>query len=336
MVHAVETMAFAHEVPWHGLGVNVAETVTIEEMQVAAGLNWEVHKRPLKVSIADAKVKGTDDEFVPRWDSAVDVPDQFALVRDTDHRVYDVVGSRWNPAQPKQVLEFFRGFVEAGGATLETAGSLHGGRVIWALADLKSSYRVGGSKDVVKNYLLLADSYQQGKSRIARLTPTRVVCANTMAMALSGTAQLEKRWSHAIEFDPEKAAESLGLVRDNAEQIAKDFNAIKKLKMNDLDVMTVLAPVYQDAPEDEAYPTFAQKLLKDSDLVAPVLEKVMIAYKDAPGADPGTGWGVLNAATYYADHVARRDQNGRLSSAWMGKEARRKEKVFATLRDMAS
>jgi phage/plasmid-like protein (TIGR03299 family) len=334
MAHQVETMAFAHETPWHGLGVNVAETVTIEEMQVAAGLNWEVHKRPLRVSLGDNK----DD--TPFWGNAADVKDSFALMRSTDHKVFDIVGSRWQVPQPAAILKFFKEFVEAGNATLETAGSLRGGKVIWALADLKKNFKLGGSKDVIKNYLLLASPYEQGKATIARLTPTRVVCANTMAMAMSGTAQLEKRWSHATEFDPEAAAESLELVRDNVSEFERNAKLLKKLNLTDKEVMNILAPVYQPKgvtidEEELAYPAAAAKLIELPELITPTLEKVLVAYKEAPGADPGNGWGCLQAATFYADHVARRDADSRLSSAWMGKEARRKTAVFNKLVEMA-
>lgn len=322
MSHQVETMAFAHQTPWHGLGVNVAETVTVEEMQVAAGLNWNVELAPLTAHVGDKDVP---------------VKDNFALVRSTDHAVFDVVGSRWNVPQPADILGFFKGFVEAGGATLETAGSLKGGKVIWALADLKSNFTLKGTKDKIKNYLLLASPYQQGKATIARVTPTRVVCANTMAMAMSGTASLEKRWTHSTEFDPEAAAESLELVRDNAFELNKNFNLLKSLRMTDKEVMSILAPVYQPngAGDVKEYPEAAAKLFELPELITPTLEKVLVSYKDAPGADIGTGWGVLNAASFYASHVARRDADGRLSSAWMGKEATRTNRVMDKLLEMA-
>ena len=94
MVAAVETMAYAGEVPWHGLGVKVRPDLTPEEMLNAAELNWEVEKVPLTYTIDD---DGTE----------LLVPNKFALIRKMDGLFYDVVGPNWNPMQNEKAFEFF-------------------------------------------------------------------------------------------------------------------------------------------------------------------------------------------------------------------------------------
>lgn len=325
MAHQIETMAYAHETPWHGLGARVADCITVDEMRGAAGLNWSVERRPLMAERSEKR--GFD----------IPVPDHFALVRSSDARVLDVVGAKYQIHQPADVMEFFRDFCSAGGATLETAGSLRSGRVIWCLADLRQSFRMAGG-DEVRGYLLLAAPYRSGEATVARLTATRVVCANTLAMAMSGTAALERRWSHALEFDPVAAGESLGLVRDNFGEFERNVRLLKKLRLTDAEAMRILAPAYQPGGCEgvEGYPEAADALTAREELRNPTLTKVLEAYRSAPGAEPGTGWGALNAATYYADHVARRDRDARLTSAWLGTEARRKTAVFRSLLELAS
>ena len=99
MAHEIETMAYAGEVPWHGLGVQVIDDLTPEQMMDAAGLNWEVEKTPLFTSFKGDTVR---------------IKDKFALTRSSDGRILDVVGNGWNPVQNSEAFEFFNDFVAAG------------------------------------------------------------------------------------------------------------------------------------------------------------------------------------------------------------------------------
>ena len=119
MAHAVETMAYAGELPWHGLGVKVAEDLTPREMQEAAGLDWTVEKLPMF-----ANKGGTD----------IRIPSQQALVRSTDNKVLSVIGQNWEPVQNDEAFDFFVDFVKQGNMQMHTAGSLQDGKMVWALA----------------------------------------------------------------------------------------------------------------------------------------------------------------------------------------------------------
>ena len=115
MSHEVESMAWAHEVPWHGLGNRVEGNVTCDEMLVAAGLDWTVEQIPCFIEI--------DGQKVP--------VERKALVRSSDKKILTVTGNNWRPFQNKDAMNFFRDWAAVGGCTLETAGSLHGGKVVW-------------------------------------------------------------------------------------------------------------------------------------------------------------------------------------------------------------
>jgi len=312
----IETMAWTAEEPWHGLGVRVGSDTNPDEMLRAAGLDWTVSKRP---------VYTTDRAGAP-----IPVPGRVALVRDTDDRVLSEVGEDWHPLQNRDAFDFFASFVAKGGATMETAGSLRGGRMVWGLARLPADFRLAGG-DEVRGYLLLASPHEGGRTIQARVTTVRVVCQNTLSLAMSGSAKFSARFAHHRAFDPTEAVEAIGIASEEIVAFSKTARTLKKLKLTDREVLEVLAPIYQ--PDDPA-------LLEVGESAAhPALRSVLDSYRMAPGADVGTGWGVLNAVTYHADHRAGRrdaktgqyDTDARLFSAWLGTEATRKQATLDSL-----
>ena len=311
MSHEVETMAWANQVPWHGLGVEVPDNITIPRMAKRAGLDWEVHSVPLMTR--------PTDEFP----ESIDVDTNFAQVRSTDNKILTVTGSDWKPVQNRDALEFFRDFVGEGGGKLETAGSLRGGTVVWGLCNLGDSFTVSRG-DEVRGYLLLMVPHIWGRSLMARVTPVRVVCANTMAMALEGSAVIERRWSHAQEFNPKAAAQSMGLVRENFEQTCTLFKQLHKLNLTEDEVVEILQPTFMPKVEDP------KELLDGTVPLSRTMSQILDSYREAPGHER-TGWGVLNAVTHWADHVTVSDQDRRMTSAWLGGNSTRKRKVLRTL-----
>lgn len=316
------SMAYVGETPWHGLGTKVEANISVDEMLAAANLDWEVRKTPLKTYISRV---GAPPKMIP-------VPDHFALVRDRDDVALGVVGKRWKPLQNRDAFTFFKSFVEDGGATMETAGSLFGGRKVWGLANLGTSFRLKDG-DEVKGYLLLMSPHEQGKSIIVRLTTVRVVCNNTLTLAVSGTSEIERRFSHRVAFEPDAAAASLEIVRENFSEFERNARLLEGLNLSRAEVIYILAPVYQ--PETEPV-----ELVKDEDMFGLAMKRVMDSYVSAPGAIQGTGWGVLNAVTHYVDFVAAHHakragaDDRRLDSAWLGIGSKQKEKVLSSLLEL--
>lgn len=149
MSHEVETMAFAGVLPWHGLGTRVEKGISVDDMLIQAGLNCSVSQRPLYFP------KEVGSKTLKRAHG------KFALVRDSDEKMFDITGERWNPIQNFAVLDFFREFVDVGDMHIETAGSLRGGKFVWALAQLSEDFKIGKT-DFVKPYLLLMSPHQVG------------------------------------------------------------------------------------------------------------------------------------------------------------------------------
>ena len=312
MPAAVETMAYTNEVPWHGLGVRLKEAATPAAMLKHAGLDWRVDRAPLFAGPHRNPVEG----FA-------------ALQRSSDGKVLDIVGSRYKPVQNEDVFSFFKEFTEAGKATMETAGSLRGGRYIWALANLSASFTLTGG-DRVNGYLLVASPHMQGKTLIIKFTTVRVVCQNTLTLAL-GSGGSTWRMNHTRSFDSvtqAEAKEALGIAREQMSEFETTAKTLKKMKLDRKKVIEVLAMTFQPGVE-------LKDVFKNEELLNRKMGVILDAYQEAPGADVGTGWGVLNAVTYYADHLASRTPDKRLTNAWLGKTAGQKERVLESLLELA-
>lgn len=312
MVAAVETMAYTNEVPWHGLGVRLKEAATPAQMLKHAGLDWRVERVPLYAGDSKKPIEG----FA-------------ALQRSSDGKTLDIVGSRYKPVQNEDVFEFFREFTEAGKAKMETAGSLRGGRYIWALANLSASFTLTGG-DRVNGYLLVASPHMQGKTLIIKFTTVRVVCQNTLTLALRSGGSTW-RMNHTRTFDSitqTEAKDALGIAREQMSEFETTAKVLKKMKLDRQKILEVLAMTFQPGVE-------VKDLMKDSGLLNRKMEVLLDVNEKAPGADAGTGWGLLNAVTYYADHVASRTPDKRLTNAWLGKTAGQKEKVLEALLELA-
>lgn len=307
MSHNIESMAYTNEVPWHGLGARVDDKQTVSQMMRAAKLNWTVDRTPMFLG------------------DGSEVPDFAALVRSSDKSVLDVVGSRYTPIQNAEAFEFFNEFVEAGSAKMETAGSLKGGRMVWGLANLQSSFRLAGG-DEVKGYLLVGCPHEQGKSMVIKFTTIRVVCNNTLTLALKKGGN-EVRIHHRRGLDAATLAQAkvtLGIAREQLDEFESTAKKLKKMSMRREDVIAALAQVYQ--PDD--IPALVANF---EDLANPTMLRLWDIHHRAPGADPNTAWGVLNAVTYFSDHVASRTADKRLTNAWLGKTARHKETILSIL-----
>jgi len=320
MAHEVEHMAFAHEVPWHGLGTQVRTDQTLEEWRDAARLNWGVGMQPIYVEAA-----GGTHQRIPR---------HMAVMRDSDNRVFDVVSERFKPVQNESILEFFRYFCDAGGATMETLGSLKEGRIVWGLANLGTGF-VLPDGDAVKGYILLQTRHEAGYATVARTTPIRVVCANTMAMAMTDGNGVDRgRFPHTEVFNPKAAAEACELARVQFSRFEKDANILRSLRISDEDAKRILLPAYQPPGYDAET---ADEAVRDK--VNALLDRILLIGKEGPGGDvsAGTAWGVLNGVTYMHNHMARNTAGGgRFASAIDGLANRTMNKVKQDLLALAA
>ena len=299
MAHMIETMAYANTPPWHGLGVPVEPDISTDAMLVRAGLDWTVEKLPLFTTVGD---------------SAVPIPSHHALTRSTDGAVLSVVGAAYEPVQNAEALDFFRAFVEAGDMTLETAGSLGGGRRIWALASIRDGFELAGG-DAVTGHLLLANSHIQNAALVAMFTPIRVVCSNTLAMALRGGGAGVFRHAHHAAFDPGRAKAVLGLARGQLAEFRETAGFLASRRYCQDEVARFFLEVFDPERAANASGT-------DTGVPLPRVAMALDALDTQPGGElaaaAGSWWGAANAVTFLQDHRLGRSAETRLSSSWFG------------------
>ena len=317
MAHEVETMAYANAVPWHGLGVQVSDDLNDKEFLKAAGLDWRVDLCPMKA-------------VNPKGES-IDVAGRYALVRDSDNKVMTICGPSWQPLQNADVLGFMQKYVAAGGAKLETAGALRGGKIVWGLAKLNHSFTVGRN-DKVEGYLLMTSPHVVGQAITIRTTTVRVVCANTLAMAERG-GEINYRQNHLTPFNFDEAHARVQMAHEQLYEAERRAKMINKLKINLEDaVRKVLVPVFM--PEILDKPVFAD--IMNPDVMPDKISAIVNSIQTAPGAINGNGWGVLNGVTHWADHVAGRDNASRMFRSWMGDYSNLKLETEKKLLELAA
>lgn len=302
IVNGAAQMAYAGDVPWHGLGVQVSNDLTPAQMQEKAGLNWTVGKEDL-VTASGIKIKGRQ-----------------ALIRVNDSKFLDVVGDDWNPIQNAEAFEFFSEYVLAGDMEMNTAGSLKGGRNVWALAKVKESFTILG-KDQVDSFLLFSNPHQYGKAIDIRFTPIRVVCNNTLTMSLNGKSTNQVKLNHRTRFNADEVKQTLGIAHAKFAKYKEmaEFLASKKTSAESLiQYFNEVFPHTYNKDKSDSVKT-------DEDLTKNA-RAALAAIATQPGADLGAGtwWSAFNAVTYHTDHVMGRTADARMESAWFGINQSRK------------
>jgi phage/plasmid-like protein (TIGR03299 family) len=300
MAHNVETMAWACEVPWHGLGKEVPRDLSPEQMLKAAGLDWTVEKIPTFIRIKNKEYH----------------TGKHALVRSSDNSILDVVSNDWLPVQNREAFEFFNDYVHAGDMEMHTAGSLRKGQIVWALAKIKEGFEIFGG-DKIEGYLMFTNPHRWGQSIDVRFTPIRVVCNNTLTMALNEKGSKAVKVNHRSEFDPEEVKEVLGIANNQLQKYKESalFLGSKRYKKDTVkDYLKELFPVLTQKEESrKVMSKTADVILNGADGNPGILET-------QPGAEfaPGSWWQAFNAVTYFIDHKAGRTAEGRLTSSWFG------------------
>lgn len=302
----VESMAYAGQVPWHGLGAEIQEGISADDMLVAAGLDWEVATAKARWDYQDAegrKRQRTSDKvhILYRTDTGADL---------------SMVGPRYTPFQNAEILNFFAEYVDAGDAHIVTAGSLNDGQFIWALADLGVGYDVGTSKkpDAVNGYVLLMNPHQYGKAAIAKLTEIRVVCWNTLTAALKGNGDSVRLW-HNAEFNVDRQQEAkrrLGIAREQLEAAEKEAKLLRRIELDEPTAIRIAAEVMGGDTDTLEYEVQNRRTRRVLDLFN----------GEGLGAElpsaRNTAWGLLNAVTQYQDHEYGRSANNRVANSWLG------------------
>lgn len=311
MAHLVESMAYVGQTPWHGLGHQLPTQQPIEVWAQQAGMDWDIRETPVRFITGAAGNLGAIESF----------PDNKVLFRSDTNAPLSVVSQRYQVVQPREILEFYRDLTEVSGFELETAGVLKGGRKFWALARTGQSGTLKG-KDVSHGYVLLATACDGTLATTAQFTSIRVVCNNTLAVALGNSSNAVKV-PHSTSFDAQAVKKRLGISVAVWDDFMYRMKALSERKMKHSEVQNYFLRVFTDHNNKSAGATNES-----------ALSKTLSLYEGrGKGADlassKGTAFGLLNAVTEFVDHERRaRSVDHRLDSAWFGQGATLKQKAL--------
>ena len=334
MAHQLEQMAYVGETPWHGLGNQLTQNQPIEVWAQQAGMDWRIETSDVSYM---AKNERGQSIIMP-------YEEQRVLYRSDTHTPLSVVSQRYQEVQPMEILEFYRDLTEQSGFELETAGILKGGKKFWALARTGQSTALKG-KDVSHGYILLATACDGSLATTAQFTNIRVVCNNTLAIALrgqSGSAGVVKV-PHSTKFDADKVKQQLGVSVRAWDEHMYEMKQLSQRKVTQGEAAAFFDAVFNNTnmnvtDQEENIIQFYRNVAnpnptkEKSEPNGRAMSKAMIMFNgQGRGATlssaKDTAYGLLCSITEFADHERRAmSTDHRLDSAWFGAGANLKQR----------
>lgn len=309
-------MAYVGDTPWHGHGQQMQVGQSIEEWQLAAGMNFEI--------------MDTDVQYATGFGRGI-VPSKKVLYRSDTGDALAVVGKGYKVVQPKEVLEFYRDLTETAGFTLDTAGVLKAGKKYWALASIGEETKI--LDDTIKGYLLLGTACDGSMATTAMFTSIRVVCNNTLGFAMNevenGRNSNFIRIPHRSMFDEAKVKAQLGIAASSWNQFMASVET-----WSETQVSPDRAKEYFD--EIASY----KNTQGDTIISHRTSDKLMELFTgQGKGSNmksaAGTAWGLVNAVTEYVDHHRGRSDDVRIDRAWFGDGIATKELATQLANELA-
>lgn len=281
-------MAYTGEAPWHGLGQVLTPDSPIEVWQKEAGMDWLVKRS--RVRFGESQI----------------FENHHVLFRSDTKVPLGIVGKQYKIVQPPEVLEFFRDLVAGNGFQLETAGTLFGGKKFWALAKIGEGANILG-KDRVNGYVLLATSCDGSMATTGKFTTIRVICNNTISMALSAKDDTTINISHKLAFDHGAMKAKLGIATDSFDKFitAAKVLACEPVKLARVETMTMELLQGKSVKED----------IRDSKAYKSIIQ----LFQHGKGNSGESLWDFVNGVTEYVDHSQRaKSESHRLANSWYG------------------
>ncbi|WP_336755029.1 DUF932 domain-containing protein [Acinetobacter sp. USHLN143] len=334
MAHQLEQMAYVGETPWHGLGNQLTQNQPIEVWAKQAGMDWRIESSDVSYM---AKNERGQSIIMP-------YEEQRVLYRSDTHAPLSVVSQRYQEVQPMEILEFYRDLTEQSGFELETAGVLKGGKKFWALARTGQSTALKG-KDVSNGYILLATACDGTLATTAQFTNIRVVCNNTLAIALRGQSNSAGvvKVPHSTKFDADKVKQQLGISVRTWDEHMYEMKQLSQRKVTQGEAAAFFDAVFNNtsmsvADQGENIIQFYRNIAtpnpakEKSEPNGRAMTKVMDMFNgQGRGAElssaKDTAYGLLCSITEFADHERRAmSTDHRLDSAWFGAGAALKQR----------
>lgn len=287
------------EAVWHGLGSELSPGAPLDVWRKEAGMDWKVEESDITYEDRHSSEQG----LIHRCFDG-----RKALYRSDNGAPLSIMASDYKVVQPAEVLEFFRDLTEEHGMVLSTAGCLFKGARFWALAETgQTAEPIKG--DVTKGYLLFVTSVDGSVSNTVKFVSTRVVCNNTMVVALQEKNESTKkggngvvRQTHRKVFDPFRVKLDLGVFLDSWDAFSYNLKALAERQMTDAQVEQFFKRTLFDPAKEEE---------KQSAREVKGVTNLMALYKGGAGSefDYGTALGAFNAVTNLFTHGTGRQRN---------------------------
>jgi len=325
MAHQIEQIAYVGETPWHGLGNQLSPNQPLEVWAQQAGMDWRIESSNVSYMAQNERGQSIIMPF----------EEQRVLYRSDTHAPLSVVSQRYQEVQPKEILEFYRDLTEQSGFELETAGVLKGGKKFWALARTGQSTALK-AKDVSNGYILLATACDGTLATTAQFTSIRVVCNNTLAIALRGQSSSAGvvKVPHSTKFDAEKVKQQLGISVRAWDEHMYEMKQLTQRKVSQQEAKAYFDAVFNNStmsisdPEEniiQFYRNVAQQVQeKKPEPNGRAMNKALEMFNgQGRGAElssaKDTAYGLLCSITEFVDHERRAmSTDHRLDSAWFG------------------
>ena len=272
----VETMFYVRTKPWHGLGTRIEEAPTSADALVYAGLDWEVIQK---------NVYAEDGTLISGYR---------VNTRSTDSAALGIVSDRYKVVQNQDTFQFTDDLLGAG-VTYETAGALQDGRKVWMLARMPHRYIIAG--DEIAPYMVVMNSHDGSSGIKVAMTPIRVVCQNTLNLALNSAKRVwTTKHTENVMNRVHEARETLMLAEVYMGELGRGIDTLSKIRLTDKKVMEFMNeffPVGQDVPDAQRKNNLR------------LLEDMKIRYWDAPDlSNVGkNGYRFVNAVSDFATHA---------------------------------
>lgn len=276
MAAIVESMFSVREKPWHGLGTVVKEAPDSESALRLAGLDWSVTQQDVY----------TQERFI--------IPGYKANVRETDLAILGIVSDKYRVVQNEEAFAFTDELLE-NGVKYETAGSLQGGKKVWILARMPEKYEILG--DEIEPYFLLMNSHDGSSGFAVAMTPVRVVCSNTLNLALKKAQRIwTSRHTTNVIYRMDEARDTLLKVYDYMEELDSEVERLASMRLSGQTVTRLLSEFF---PQTEDMSDIAKKNNRRQ------LEDLKHRYFDAPDLkDMGhNAYRFINAISDFATHA---------------------------------
>lgn len=323
MAHLIERMMYVGKRPWHKLGKELPLELTATEALPHAGLDWSVKLQP--VCTVSNSILADNPSMVP-------VEGYSAVVRESDGYPLGVVGRKYMPIQNQDVAALADAIAGEGHALCHTAGSLDHGRRIWFLLKLPGILQVGSDSSPIEKHLLLTTTHDGSGTYRVLFTPIRVVCANTLNLALAGNDGLSIRHTAGAQAQVEAAKAAMKGVLDFYARFEVLSQALASTTYTDQQMKELAAELYP-APSKEAKNGVVY--------LHPVIQKnrdklgKLFSFGEGHETIRGTAWAAVNAVAEYVDHwrinrasEMNTPEENRIKSIWFGSGADLKSRAL--------